>query len=170
MDPLLATLRLVHIAGGVYWAGAIFFTVLFLEPSVRAAGPDGAKVMQGIQQRKFMVITPIVALLTLISGFWLYWRMGWMSPGAASSPIAMTLGAGGIAASVAFVIGYFVTRPAMLRAGALAAAVPPTPDGPDKQALMAQIDRLRTRARVSGRWVAAFLAVAVFTMAVGRYV
>ncbi len=52
MDLEMVAMRLIHIGLGVFWAGAIFFIVLFLEPSVRAAGPDGARVMQGLQQRR----------------------------------------------------------------------------------------------------------------------
>ena len=46
MDLLLPVLRAVHIASGVYWAGAIFFFVELLEPSMRASGPAGGRVMR----------------------------------------------------------------------------------------------------------------------------
>ena len=65
MDPLLIVLRLLHITLGVAWAGTIFFVVLYLEPSVRAAGPAGGAVMKGLQERRLMVVLPIVAFLTL---------------------------------------------------------------------------------------------------------
>jgi hypothetical protein len=41
---------------------------------VRDAGPDGTKVMQALQKRRYLDVMPAVALLTLVSGFWLYWR------------------------------------------------------------------------------------------------
>ena len=52
MDITMVVMRTVHILLGVFWAGTFFFVVLFLEPSVRAAGLDGAKVMKGIQERR----------------------------------------------------------------------------------------------------------------------
>jgi hypothetical protein len=61
MNTFMITLRLVHIALGVFWAGTIFFFVMFLEPSVRAAGPDGARVMQGLQKRQFLNVMPVIA-------------------------------------------------------------------------------------------------------------
>ena len=69
MDPLLVMLRLLHVGLGVFWAGTIFFIVLYLEPSVRAAGPAGGAVMQGLQERRLMTVLPVVALLTLVTGF-----------------------------------------------------------------------------------------------------
>ena len=41
MNTTLVVLRVLHIAAGVFWAGAIMFFGLFLEPSIRAAGPGG---------------------------------------------------------------------------------------------------------------------------------
>ena len=39
MHALQLVLRLVHIVFGVFWVGAAFFLAMFLEPSIRAAGP-----------------------------------------------------------------------------------------------------------------------------------
>ena len=82
----------------------------------------------------------------------------------------MTLGAGGVAATVAFIIGFFVMRPAQMAAAKLGPAAQGMPDGPDRQQAMAELDRVRGRSRSAARWVALLLAVAVVTMAVGRYV
>ncbi len=41
MHAVMIALRLLHILLGVFWAGTLFFIVTFLEPSVRAAGPEG---------------------------------------------------------------------------------------------------------------------------------
>ena len=169
MNMEMVVLRLIHIGGGVFWAGAIFFIVFFLEPSVRAAGPDGAKVMQGIQQRKLLIILPVVAALTILSGVALYWRVSvgfntdWMA-----SRIGASLTTGAVASIVAFLIGVFVMRASTLEAGRLAAKAQQS-EGEAQTALMARVQALRLRARTSARWVAALLVVAVATMAVGRY-
>jgi uncharacterized membrane protein len=168
MDPLLVILRLLHVGLGIFWAGAIFFVVLFLEPSVRGAGPAGGAVMKGILDRRFMIVLPTVALLTLITGFWLYFRL-WGGP-AAASPAGMTLGLGGVAATIAFLIGYVIMRPAQLKALKLGSAVAQMPDGPERANATAEMDRLRGRGRNAARIVAVLLAIAVVTMAVGRYV
>jgi hypothetical protein len=169
MNLYMVALRLVHIGGAVFWAGTVFFIVLFLEPSVRAAGPDGAKVMRGIQQRNLLNILPVVAALTILSGVALYWRASvgfngdWMA-----SRIGTSLTIGAVASIAAFVIGIFVMRASTLRAGRLAATALQSDDD-TKVALMGEVQALRIRARTSARWVAALLAVAVATMSVGRY-
>ena len=169
MNLYMLALRLVHIGGAVFWTGAVFFIVLFLEPSVRAAGPDGAKVMQGIQQRNLLNILPGVAALTILSGVALYWRASvgfngdWMA-----SPVGISLTIGAIASIAAFVLGVVVMRASTLRAGRLAAKAQQA-DGDAKAALMGEVQALRIRARTSARWVAGLLAVAVATMAVARY-
>lgn len=159
-DPVLYLLRLLHVVGGVYWGGAIFFTVLFLGPSVRDAGPDGAKVMQGIQARGFMKWTPAVALLVILSGIDLMRRIsGNFQSAWFGTPVGITFSTGMVVTIVAFVVGFFVMRPAMLEAGKLAAA------GGDP----ARVNALRSRATSASRLVALLLLVAVVTMALGRY-
>jgi uncharacterized membrane protein len=170
MDPILILLRVVHVVGGVFWAGAILFVVHFLEPAVRDAGPDGAKVMQSLRKRRYLEVVPTVAALTLLSGFALYWRtFGRLHPGPGASGPEVALGLGGFASLVAFVIGVTLLRPSALRIGALGAELAQAP--PERRvALGEEIGRLRLRMRKSGRWVAVLLSVAILSMAVGRYV
>ena len=170
MDPILILLRSVHVVGGVFWAGAILFVVHFLEPAVRDAGPDGAKVMQALRKRRYLEVVPTVAALTLLSGFALYWRtFGRLHPGPGASGVELALGLGGFASLVAFVIGVTMLRPSALRIGALGAEPAKAP--PERRAsLEEEVGRLRLRMRKSGRWVAVLLSVAILSMAVGRYV
>lgn len=169
MDPLLVLLRVVHVVGGVFWAGAVLFVVHFLEPAVRDAGPDGARVMQALQKRRYLDVMPVVASLTLVSGFWLYWRtFGRVHPGPGASGAELWLGVGGLASLVAFVIGMAVMRPSSVRVGRLAAELAQAP--PErKEAVAAELARVRGRLRVAGRWMAALLGIAILCMAVGRY-
>ena len=73
MDLTLVLLRVVHVLCGVFWAGALMFAVIFLEPSVRASGPEGAKVMRALIQRHYLTVVPVVGALTILSGLWLMW-------------------------------------------------------------------------------------------------
>ena len=169
MDPFLIILRTVHVVGGIFWAGAILFVVLFLEPAVRDAGPDGAKVMLALRKRRYLEVVPPVAFFTLVSGFLLYWRIfGRFHPGAGASRAELALALGGLASLAAFVIGVTLLRPSALRIGALGTELAEAPEG-RKAALQEEIGHLRVRMRRSGRWVATLLGVAVLTMAVGRY-
>ncbi|MCG6921073.1 MAG: hypothetical protein LJF15_08315 [Acidobacteria bacterium] len=169
MDPFLLLLRVVHVAGGVFWAGAILFVVHFLEPAVRDAGPDGAKVMQALRKHHYLEVVPMVATLTLLSGFGLYWRdFGRAHPGPGASVAELTYALGGITALVAFFVGVSLLRPSALRIGALGAELAQAPA--EKQAtLQEEISRLRVRMRKSGRWVVRLLGITIITMAVGRY-
>lgn len=166
---LLIALRVVHVLGGVFWAGALLFVVFFLEPAVRAAGPDGARVMQGLQKRHYLEVVPAVAVFTLLSGLFLYWRdFGRLYPGPGASAVELALAIGGLAALVALAIGLTVLRPSALRMGALGAELVQSP--PERtEAIGAEMGRLRDRLRLSGRWVAALLGIAVVGMAVARY-
>jgi len=118
MDVTVILLRLVHVLCGVFWAGALMFVVLFLEPSIRASGPEGAKVMRALIQRKYLNVIPIVGVLTILSGLWLMWifsggfAAAWFRSGA-----GMVLTLGSVTAFVAFMIGVHVLRPTVLRIG-----------------------------------------------------
>ena len=164
-------LRLLHILTGVFWAGTIFFMVLYLEPSARAAGPDAAKVMGGIQKRGLMTVLPIVALLTILSGVDLYRRLSaGFEPAWINSRIGLTYGTGALASIIALTIGFFVMRPATIKAGQMAALIPTITDEAERQRVQGTVAQLRGRSRSALRVVAVLLAIAVITMAVGRYV
>jgi len=170
MDVLMVAMRLVHILFGVFWAGTLFFIVLYLEPSVRAAGPDGAKVMLGIQQRKFMTVIPVAGLLTIISGLYMYDKVSvHMADGWISRPLGMSLTIGAVVSIVAFIIGIAVLRPATLAAGALMTEIMNEPENAGNEDKEAQVQTLRLKARRAAKSVAHLLAVAVVTMAVARY-
>jgi uncharacterized membrane protein len=166
MDPLLIVLRIVHVVGGVFWAGGMLFVTHFFEPAVRDSGPDGAKVMQALQKRRYTDVMPVVAAFTLVSGFWLYFRTFGVGPGA-SGP-ALWLGTGGLLALAAFVVGMTLVRPSAARVGALGVELAQAP--PErKDALAAEVARLRGRMRLGGRIVAGLLGITILCMAVGRY-
>jgi len=171
LDLTVVLLRIIHVLCGVFWAGALMFAVIFLEPSIRASGSEGAKVMRALIQRNYLTVVPLVAAITILSGLWLMWIVsGGFSAEWFKSGTGMTLTAGSLVAFAAFMVGVHVLRPSVLRIGPLAQVAAEAPAGRKKEAMLAQVQRLRRRAMVSGRWVAALLAVAVVAMAAGRYV
>ncbi len=167
----MLVLRLLHILTGVFWAGTIFFMAFYLEPSVRAAGPDAARVMGGIQKRRLLTVLPIVGLLTILSGVDLYRRLSaGFEPSWVHSRIGITYGVGAVASIIALAVGLFVMRPATMTAGRLAAGLSAVPDDAERQRLQTNIQLLQGRSRTALRIIAGLLTVAVVTMAVGRYV
>jgi hypothetical protein len=162
--------RILHVGLGVFWAGTIFFVVFLLEPSVRSVGPDGARVMQALQKRGMLTILPVVAVLTILSGAFLYWHLFRdFGVEGITTPFGTALTIGGVASLVAFGQGFFLMRPATLRVGKLSASLGTTPDAGEREAIQAEIAELKTRSRTHARWVALWLGVAVVTMAVARY-
>ena len=167
---MFLTLRVLHIITGVFWAGSIFFIVSFLMPAFRDVGPDGAKVFAALRARRMFVWTPVMALITVVAGLWLYMlRMG-MGEGWAKAPEAMSLGAGALASILALLLGFFVMRSSALKADDMSRAAMSMPAGAERDGQMAAVAKLRVRAMMSARAVATLLLIAIVTMAVARYI
>lgn len=166
---MILVLRLLHIVLGTFWVGAILLNALFLEPATRAAGPAAMPVMQEMMKRRLLFWLPLTALITLLSGLALLWMQSdGFGPEWMGSRLGMAYSTGGTLAIVAFIIGFFVMRPAQLRMGALGASMPQL-SGPDKEAAMAEVGRLRPRVTMTLRLVAVLLTLAVGFMASARY-
>jgi hypothetical protein len=170
MDVLLIGARVVHVLLGVFWVGTLIFIALFLGPSLRDAGPEGGKVMAGLMRRRLVDVVPAVAVLTVLSGFYLYWRVsgGFRAEWMGSGP-GITYGIGAVAALVALGLGLGILRPAMVNAAALgqsAASAPPE----ERDRTLAAAQALQARAGSAGRVIAVLLAIAVIAMAIARYV
>lgn len=163
-------LRLLHIVLGALWVGIAVFLPFYLMPSLGEAGPESAgKVMAGLQKRNVPVLLPIAALLTLVSGFLLYWKVSaGFTPDFMGSPTGIALGTGGLLATVAFVIGVAVARPSMIRVATLSQQLRAASEA-DRPQLLATIEGLRRRGAVSGQVVAVLLLLTLALMAVARY-
>lgn len=171
MDTTMLVFRVLHVAAGVFWAGAIFYFVTLVSPAIRDVGPDGGKVMQALIRRRQLDLLPALALVTILSGVGLLWRIsGGFERVWFSAPTAHTLLLGTVASIVALGIGFFGMRPAALRVGPTMQAAMQAPDGPARDARLAEVRALQQRATRLGRGVAVLLAIAVLTMAVARYV
>ena len=165
----IALARIIHVLGGVIWVGSMFFISMFLIPSMTEAGPDAGKVMAALNRRKFMIVIPIIALLTMLSGIWLYWRvsMGFNSAYMSSGP-GRAYGLGATMAIVAFLIGMTITRPAMVKMNNLMASAA-TASATERDTIMAEAQGARARGARWGRVIAFLLIGAATLMALGRY-
>lgn len=170
MDYPMIIARVLHIGLGVFWAGAMIFMAVYVVPSIRDAGPDGAKVVAGFAKRRMLDVMPLVALITLISGTYLYQRAsgGWVPEYMRSLP-ANVIGVGGLAGILAFIVGVAVVRPSMKKAMGLAQSAGGA-SAEAREGIMAQAGALRARAASAGKVVAWLLAGATIAMAVARYV
>ncbi len=157
--------RVVHVVSASIWIGAAFFAGWFLMPAIRDTGPDGGKVMMAVQKRGWVAAVPIIATLTVLTGFWLYRPyMG------AEGNAAKILGFGGVVALVAYVCGAGVVSPSMAKANKLAPQAAAMPDGPARTAAMAQIAALRQRALTFARIVSILVILSATLMTIAAYV
>jgi uncharacterized membrane protein len=161
-------LRLLHVVSAVFWVGAVLFISFFLLPAMAQAGPAGAPVMQGLQQRKVLTVIPIVAVVTLLSGF----RLMQITSGGVWGDYFMTTsgatyGVTALIALAAFLVGVFVGRPATLRVQKLAHMTSSAET--DREMLLAEIRKLQIRSALAMRITAILLLVSASGMAVARY-
>ncbi len=166
---LMIVLRFAHVVSGALWVGMFAFMTFFLMPAFAEAGPDGAKVQAALAKRRIAVIMPLIALITLVSGMWLFQRLSGGAAGAfLQTPAGLAFGLGGLAALLAFVVGIGLGRPVMMRSMKLAASLPaasPT----DRPLMMAEMQRLKDRSAALNRVVMVLLLFALGAMAVARY-
>ena len=159
-------LRSIHILGGVFWAGTVFFLLACVGPAV-AQSPDGARFMQRLAPRLPPAIG-ISAALTMLSGIAMYWgdsggfRVAWIL-----SPTGLTFTIGAVAAIASAIIGGAVLRPAGIEMQTLDAAVSGGTASGDQAALFAAV---RRRMATGSGITALLLVIAVVAMASARYV
>lgn len=169
MDPLVILARILHVVLGIFWGGVVLFNVFFLMPAIRDAGPDGNKVMGALVGRGLMKAMPTAAILTILSGLWLYWRVsGGFQPEYMGSAVGMTYGTGGGAAILAYAIGMIFVRPNMTKAVQLSQAAAKAGQD-EREQMLARAQSARQVAGVSNNAVTVLLIVAILAMAVGRY-
>ncbi|MFI5233313.1 MAG: hypothetical protein ACHQSE_12465 [Gemmatimonadales bacterium] len=170
-DPLQLTLRVIHVFGGIFWAGSVFFLLRFLMPAIAGSGSGGQAVQQQLMtKQKLGVFIPLAALLTVLSGLGMYARNVVGSSGVwVHSRPGVTYGVGGLAAIIALVIGATIIGPSLEKIVKiqLAAQTSGRALTADEAATVA---RMGARSAGGTRVVARLLVITVAAMAIGRYV
>lgn len=137
MNFVIIVLRVIHIFAAAYWAGAAFFLIGALLPTVREAGADGGKFMQRLAQSgRLSRGFAIASGLTIVSGLLAYLLIPTYrgNPFASFGPAAvLTIGA--IFGLLAFLHGAFITSPVSRRADALAKQMAARQGPPDPEQL-----------------------------------
>jgi uncharacterized membrane protein len=167
MDILV--LRLIHIAAGVFWVGAVFAFFLFVQPAAMAIGPDATKfTYRLLHHQRFSEAILGAAATTVLAGILLLViTSNGLDPDLLFDASRLGYTVGGVVAILAFAVGaaYVLprTRTVERTLGALLAdGRPPTAD---EQQLLGRITRESRRAG----WVVLIgLAIAVVAMATAR--
>jgi len=166
---LFLLFRIMHIVTGVFWAGSVFFMVSFLLPAFGQVGPGAGPVQAELARRKLFQKLPAIGIVTILSGFYMYYLRMRGTAGWAPTMEARVLGTGGLLAVVAIIIGATFARPNQDRVAALMAEAGPMPAGPEKDAKFAQAGIHRKKVVMAARIVATLLGVTVIAMASARY-
>ena len=137
---LFLTIRVLHILLAATWFGAAVAMMFFVIPAIKDAKAAGGAVMAAVQRRKYPVIMQAIAGLTVLTGFYLYYRFtqGFDKELSASMG-GRVFGTGGIAGILALVIGASLVGRTMGKIGNTMAKVATMADGPEKAALMASV-------------------------------
>jgi uncharacterized membrane protein len=170
MPVELLALRAIHILAGTFWVGAGVFSSAFLVPALGRTGPaTTASVMEALQRRQLFTAMPVAALLTIGSGV----RMFWLVSGGSMEHYFHTrmghaFAVSGVMAIIAFCLAMFISRPAMVRAGALAAQLAAaSPE--DRGAGERRVQALRARSSTVSMIAVILLVLGAAGMSVARY-
>ncbi len=168
---LLLAIRAAHVLLAATWVGSVGFMVFFVMPAMKETGPAAGPMMGAIARRGLNGFMGALGGITVLTGFYLYWRLtGHFDPALSASRSAMVFGTGGIAGLLSVIIGGAVVGRSMARMGAAGGKAMTLPEGPERAALMAQSHAARDRGLAGARIVLALQMVAVVCMAIGHYV
>jgi len=168
MDIYLLVLRLVHVFGGIFWAGGAFMMNFFIGPTIGATGQAGKQFMGHLMVRmRLSTIMTTIAILTLLAGGLLYWRDSqgftsmWMSAGS-----GIGFGIGGAAGLIGFVFGamFGQANKKMAFIGSQIKDGTPTPEQ------LAQLQNAQKTLKVVTPLHVSFLIVAAVFMSIARYI
>ncbi len=167
----LLVLRVLHLVCGMFWVGSMLFLSVFLMPAFRQSGPEAAVVMARLLRPRLLIALPLVALVTLLTGFTLAWRDGGNSLAVfASTPSGRVFTMSGGLAVVAFVIGFLVSRPATEEMARLLARLSTLPDADARAAVDARLAIVQPRSALAGQAVTVLVVLTAVGMAVARYI
>jgi uncharacterized membrane protein len=166
----LLLLRLLHIGCGVLWAGGAIFLAFFIDPAVKASGPEGIKVMQQIvKTNRFPVVMMLLAVITILAGMLLIWKVsGGLQPAWMSSKNGIVLTSGAALALIAFLIGFSVNRPSGIKIAKIGKEIAASGGAPTP-AQIEQLNIISRRLSRATKVIAFLLIFAVVGMSIFRY-
>ena len=166
-----AGVRVLHILFAAFWVGSAVFLTLYVTPAIRATGPQGAPVMAELMRRRMGGFIAAAAMLTVLSGLWMYWIFTNGFDGAiVAHGAGLALGIGGLCGIAAAVIGGAVIGRAAERAGALSQQVAQMPEGEERAATLQTVAALQRRVATFSRLAVVLLVAALVAMTIAHAV
>jgi len=169
MVSVIIVLRIIHIFCGVFWAGYAFFNYYYLQPTVKALGPDGQKTMQHLAQKtNFLTVIYTAATLTMLSGLAIYWIMFGFNLSFIASGYGMVLSVAGLAGIIGWFIVVAFIRQIFVQMQVVGGEMqssgnPPTPE------LIAKMQGLVGRLGKLGKIALIFIIIALLGMSSARF-
>jgi uncharacterized membrane protein len=150
-------LRVAHVLLAAVWIGMTAFTTLLLMPTIKEPGVGGAPLAQAMMRRGLHIYMASLGGTVVLTGFYLYWRFtGGFDPALSATRGAMMFGTGGIAGTLALILGGAVVGK---NAKLMASAASP-----------AEFAAARDKSTSWGRIVLVLQLIAIAAMALGHYV
>lgn len=162
-------LRVLHILVAALWVGAAGLLAMVVMPAIGDAGAAGGPLLASLHRRKLHVFMATSALLTVLSGIWLYWVLTTgFDPAIVWSRGGLVFGIGGLCGLLALIIGGSIIAPGFARLAELSGQAAALPEA---QATHAQrLAALRRRTMLASKGALALIVVALVLMAIGHYV
>jgi hypothetical protein len=168
----LIVFRVIHILAAIAWAGSVFMTAVFLQPTAKAIGPAAGPFMRELLATRRLIDWVLgFAWITIIAGGFLYWH-DWHAFGSLGDFLGTRFGLwltiGAVSALVAVGIGMVATRPTIRRSLSLGARITQAGEAPPPE-LVQELAATQARGRLLTRWNLAFIVIAAFAMSTARY-
>ena len=161
-------LRALHVVLAAAWFGAVLFTTLFLGPAIEEAGPSGGQLMNGMMRRGLHKYMASIGGLTVVIGFYLFWRLTG-DPDFAGSHRGMAISSGALTGIIALILGGSVIGASAKKMSALGAKMSSLPEA-ERAAAMKTMGALRARMALFGKIVSVLLFFSMITMALAHLV
>lgn len=163
-------LRVLHILVAAWWAGAAGLLAVVVMPAVSDAGAAGGPFLASLHRRKLHVFMAASAILTVLSGIWLYWVLTTgFDPAVVWSRRGLVFGIGGIFGLLALIIGGSIIGPGFARLAELAGQTGAMPEA-ERAAHAQHLSTIQQRTMLASKSALALIVIALVLMSMGHYV
>jgi len=163
-------LRVLHILVAALWVGAAGLLAMVVMPAVGEAGATGGPFLASLHRRKLHVFMAASALLTVLSGIWLYWVLTTgFDPAIVWSRGGVAFGIGGLCGLVALIVGGGIIDPGFARLAELAERTDAMPEA-RRAAHLQRLEAIHRRTLLASKCALALIVIALVLMASGHYV
>jgi len=169
MNDFFVSLRAAHILLAALWLGAAFLLSMFVMPAVRDVGPAGGQLMVTLEKRKLHAFMALTAVLTVLTGIWLYWVFtAGLQTQVMFSPGGLAFGIGGLCGLSAMILGGAIMGRGMARMTAIGGQMASASEA-ERASHMQEMAALRGRLSLASKFILLLMIVALLLMAVGHY-